>query len=57
MDETMRDGSLAADIGLNGSTVAALWSAFRNDVPGLYWTRIWAVYVLIRWCHRHRVLA
>jgi len=57
MDETMRDQSLAADVGLNGSTVAALWSAFQNDVPGLYWTRVWAVYVLIRWCHRHRVLA
>jgi asparagine synthase (glutamine-hydrolysing) len=57
MDETMRDRSLAAGVGLDGTCVAALWSAFQNGVPGLYWTRVWAVYVLIRWCHRHRVLA
>jgi asparagine synthase (glutamine-hydrolysing) len=57
MDQTMRDRSLAAGAGLDGQRVAALWSAFLNGVPGLYWTRIWALYVLIRWCHRHRVLA
>ena len=57
MDQTMRDESLAAGVGLDGPTVAALWSAFQNNAPGLYWTRVWAVYVLIRWCHRHRVLA
>jgi asparagine synthase (glutamine-hydrolysing) len=57
MDQTMRDRSLAAGIGLDGGAVAALWSAFQNEGPGLYWTRVWAVYVLIRWCHRHRVLA
>ena len=35
----------------------ALWSAFQRGEPGLYWTRVWALYVLIRWCHRHGVLA
>jgi asparagine synthase (glutamine-hydrolysing) len=57
MDETMRDPSLARGVGLDGGTVAALWSAFQNGAPGLYWTRVWLVYVLIRWCHRHGVLA
>lgn len=56
MDETMRDPSQAAAVGLNGRTVAALWSAFQNGEPGLYWTRVWVLYVLIRWCHRHGVL-
>jgi len=56
MDETMRDPSLAAAVGLNGPTVASLWTAFQNGQPGLYWTRIWVLYVLIRWCHRHRVV-
>ena len=57
MDETMRDPSLAGAVGLDGRTVTALWSAFQNGAPGLYWTRVWLVYVLIRWCHRYRVLA
>lgn len=56
MDETMRDGSLARDIGLNGDAVARLWSAFQNGAPGLYWSRVWVLFILIRWCHRHRVL-
>jgi asparagine synthase (glutamine-hydrolysing) len=41
---------------LNGRTVAQLWAAFQDGAPGLYWSRVWALYVLIRWCHRHRVL-
>ncbi len=57
MDETMRDPSLAAAVGLDGRAVTALWSAFQRREPGLYWTRVWALYVLIRWCHRHGVLA
>jgi asparagine synthase (glutamine-hydrolysing) len=56
MDETMRDASLARAVGLNGQTVSRLWSAFQDGAPGLYWSRVWALYVLIRWCHRHRVL-
>jgi asparagine synthase (glutamine-hydrolysing) len=57
MDATMRDASLANDVGLNGETVTALWSAFQDGAPGLYWSRIWATYILIRWCHQHSVLA
>jgi asparagine synthase (glutamine-hydrolysing) len=57
MDETMRDPSLAGPVGLDGRAVTALWAAFQSGAPGLYWTRVWMLYVLIRWCHRHRVLA
>ena len=56
MDETMRDEALARAVGLDGATVAALWSAFQAGAPGLYWSRVWVLYVLIRWCHRHGVL-
>ena len=31
--------------------------AFRAGAPGLYWSRVWAVYVLVRWCQRHGVRA
>ena len=57
MDDTMRDASLARAVGLNGETVTHLWSAFQNGAPGLYWSRVWALYILIRWCHRHNVMA
>jgi asparagine synthase (glutamine-hydrolysing) len=56
MDETMRDPSLAAAVGLDGRAVAGVWSAFQSGAPGLYWTRVWMLYVLIRWCHRHGIL-
>jgi len=53
----MRDASLARDVGLDGAVVSDLWSAFQEGAPGLYWSRVWALYILIRWCHRHSVLA
>ena len=34
---------------------AELWQAFLDGSPGIYWSRVWSVYVLIRWCHRNRV--
>jgi len=55
VDATLRDASLVAPTGLNPEAVARLWDAFLDGAPGLYWTRIWALYVLIRWCYRHRV--
>jgi asparagine synthase (glutamine-hydrolysing) len=55
VDATLRDPELVAPTGLNPQPVARLWDAFLEGAPGLYWTRIWALYVLIRWCHRHRV--
>ena len=57
MNDTMRDAQLSSAVGLNGQTVERLWSAYQDGAPGLYWSRVWALYILIRWCHRHRVLA
>jgi asparagine synthase (glutamine-hydrolysing) len=54
MDQTMRDSVLVQPTGLNPDTVGRLWRAFLDGAPGIYWTRVWAIYVLIRWCHRHR---
>jgi asparagine synthase (glutamine-hydrolysing) len=55
IDETMRDSAAISAAGLNPEPVQRLWQAFRDGAPGLYWSRIWAIYVLIRWCHRHGV--
>ena len=56
MEATMRDGAAAAAVGLQGPAVQRLWEAFQAGAPGLYWSRVWAVYVLIRWCHTNGVL-
>jgi asparagine synthase (glutamine-hydrolysing) len=55
VDETMRDATAVQQAGLNPRAAARLWSAFRDGSPGLYWSRVWAVYVLIWWCQRHGV--
>jgi len=57
MDDTMRDAQLSSAVGLDGQTVERLWSAYQEGAPGLYWSRVWVLYILIRWCHRHRVFA
>ena len=55
MDETLRDPQAVARAGLQPAAVERLWRAFLDGAPGLYWSRVWSVYVLIRWCHRNRV--
>lgn len=57
IDETMSDPKQVRAVGLDAGTVAALWRAYQAGAPGIYWTRIWAIYVFIRWCHRHRAFA
>ena len=53
MDRTMRDPVAVKPTGLNPEAVARLWQAFLDGAPGIYWSRVWAIYVFIRWCHRH----
>ena len=55
MDETLRDPLAVAPVGLDPVAVGRLWRAFLEGAPGMYWSRVWSVYVFIRWCHRNRV--
>lgn len=55
VDQTMRDPHAVKAVGLNPDIVGRLWLAFLDNSSGVYWSRIWALYVFIRWCHRHRV--
>jgi asparagine synthase (glutamine-hydrolysing) len=55
IDGTLRDPAAIKPTGLEPQVVARLWQAFLDGAPGLYWSRIWAIYVFIRWCHRHRI--
>jgi asparagine synthase (glutamine-hydrolysing) len=55
MDQTLRDPQAIAPAGLDPAAVERLWRAFLEGAPGVYWSRVWSVYVFIRWCHRNRV--
>jgi asparagine synthase (glutamine-hydrolysing) len=55
MDGVLRDGALARRAGLSGPALERLWRAFQDGAPGLYWSRVWALYILLRWCDRHNV--
>ena len=56
MDETLRDGEALKAAGLDPGAVLSLWRSFLDGAPGIYWSRVWALYVLVRWCHRNQVL-
>jgi asparagine synthase (glutamine-hydrolysing) len=55
MGEMMHDASAARRVGLNPRIVGTLWDSFQDNAPGLYWSRVWAIYVLMQWCQRHEV--
>jgi len=55
MDQTLRDPQAIASVGLRPAAVERLWRAFLEGAPGTYWSRVWSIYVFVRWCHRHRV--
>lgn len=55
MDRTLRDRSAVAAVGLDPIAVEYLWKAFLDGAPGIYWSRVWSIYVLVRWCHRNGV--
>jgi len=55
VDETLLDAAAVEASGLNAPAVRRLWEGFLGGAPGLYWSRIWALYVLVRWCQRNGV--
>src|SRR5215831_2936630 len=55
MDQTLRDPQAIAPVGLDPTAVERLWRAFLDGAPGMYWSRVWSIYVFVRWCHRNRV--
>jgi len=57
IEATLADRSLVTRVGLRFEPLQRLWRAFRAEAPGIHWSRIWAPYVLLRWCREHRVEA
>jgi asparagine synthase (glutamine-hydrolysing) len=57
MDHALRDPQAVAPVGLAPAAVELLWRAFLEGAPGIYWSRVWSIYVFIRWCHRNHVFS
>ncbi|MGH7296477.1 MAG: asparagine synthetase B family protein, partial [Polyangiaceae bacterium] len=55
IDDTLRDASAVRAAGLRPEPVVRLWRAFVDGAPVVYWSRVWAVFVLVRWCQRQGV--
>ena len=55
LQATFQDINLAHAVGLNAESVARLWRAFEKGGSGVYWSRVWSIYVLMNWCRRHGV--
>ena len=55
INETLQDPQAVAAVGLDPSAVQRLWRAFLEQAPGIYWSRVWSIFVLVRWCHRNNV--
>jgi asparagine synthase (glutamine-hydrolysing) len=49
------DEALCRQIGIRQEALLRLWRAFESGMPGLYWSRIWAMYILLWWCREHKV--
>jgi len=54
--DTLYDAELCNSIGLNPDAVARVWQAFEQHAPGLYWSRVWVLYVLLHWCREHKMV-
>lgn len=55
IEETFRDAALCQAAGLDQPTLLKVWHTFQHAPESIYWTRIWALYVLLHWTHRHRM--
>lgn len=55
ISELFNDEDLCLSVGINSSSLQQLLSAFNNNQPGIYWTRIWGIYILLAWCKNNQV--
>lgn len=53
--DTLHDREGCRAVGLVPETVARLWKAFESGAPGIYWSRVWSIFALLRWSASNRV--
>ena len=55
IEETFKNQELIRSVGLNQNAILDLYYAFQAGAPGIYWSRIWAIFVLLHWCQHNKV--
>ena len=55
VSQTLLDPVACRRVGLEPERVKLLWRAFEENRPGIYWSRIWALFVLLTWSAQHDV--
>jgi asparagine synthase (glutamine-hydrolysing) len=55
IQELFSDRGLVESVGFNPDALGSLFRAFQSGAPGIYWSRIWAPFVLMHWCQEHGV--
>ncbi len=55
MEALYRDEALCERAGVDPASALALWRSFQAGRSGIYWSRVWAIYVHLNWCAQHRV--
>jgi asparagine synthase (glutamine-hydrolysing) len=50
---TLKDAELCRSVGLDPGAVDRIWTAFQAGAPGLYWSRIWALFIVLWWSRTH----
>lgn len=53
MQLLLSDSELIRRVGLRPETVGTLWESYVAGRPGLHWSRLWSLYVLLAWCRSH----
>jgi len=53
--EMLRDPVLVAPTGLSPRAVNDLWTTYLDHPGRIDWSRVWALYAFVRWCHRNHV--
>lgn len=55
IESVFADRRLVESVGLNANALKRLWRSFQHNAAGMYWSRIWSPYVLLRWCRANQV--
>jgi asparagine synthase (glutamine-hydrolysing) len=49
------DRALCDSVGLRSEVLTRLLGAFVKNAPGMYWSRVWSLYILLWWARQHKV--
>jgi asparagine synthase (glutamine-hydrolysing) len=50
MEETFSSNQLASGGVLNSAAVQGLWNRYEKSPSQIGWSRVWSLFVLVRWC-------